>query len=101
MTSWAKVGAKCVYVHRHNGQVTRKPLEYMGVYTIRTVVSHPYLNEIGIYLEGVVNEIHPLYGMEKGYSLSAFRPLVTRTQEQDVEMFLRLVDRVPNMEVAE
>lgn len=94
MTHWARPGVKCVYVGRpeHKERLTRAPLIFGRVYTIREVITHPETGEVGMYLHGVVNEIHPKYLLENGYVISAFRPLVTRTQEQDMELLTPLLD---------
>lgn len=94
MSHWAKPGVKCVYIVKRppEKKPTRIPLQYLGVYTIRAVIAHPITGELGVYLVGVENEIHKESGMEKGYYLRAFRPLITRSQEQDMELFTPLLD---------
>lgn len=91
--SWAKPDVKVVYVHALSGRrPTRKPLKYLGIYTIREVVVHPFTGELGLYLAEVTNAVHPIYGLEKGYLIKAFRPLITKTQEQDVAIFAHLLN---------
>lgn len=97
MTSWAKVGAKVVCISNDfmgtGSQSDAKKLIVGSVYTI-SFVGH---SEIG----GVYIRVRGIDCVSLGFRLDRFRPLVTRTQQQDVEMFLRLVDRVPSMETAQ
>lgn len=95
MSSWAKVGAKCVCIdsaprNTSEGFPTWIPVEG-EVYTILDIY-HRADGKSGLIL--VEQTDHRRF-----YEVSRFRPIVTRTQEQDVEMFVRLVDRVPSLEV--
>ncbi len=104
MISWANVGAKCVCINDDSMSfwapgysVSGKFLVRKGqTYTIRSVEITPD-GKVGIKLVGVQDRSR----LDYGYAVERFRPLVVRTQEQDVEMFKRLVDRVPNMETAQ
>lgn len=88
--SWAKFGAKVACVdanfYGHGSLRDARKLIVGTVYTI----SHVIPTDIGLC--AVLCEIQT---ESLGYMLSRFRPLVTRTQEQDVEMFLRLANDTP------
>lgn len=93
MSSWAARGVKCVYVGVSPHKNTRIiPLERGGTYTIRAVFLHPSRGELGCLLEEVTNELSDYFGIEMGYILTNFRPLATRTQEQDLAIFLPLLE---------
>lgn len=62
--------------------------ERNGIYTIRRVVIHSWTGEALLLLDEVRNGPGELYGRgygcEPGFDVIHFRPLVTRTQEQDI-----------------
>lgn len=82
------VGMKVVCVSKNKG-LRHKPIYEGRVYTIRKVWSHPKTGEIGVLLQEVVNEIHPIYKMERGYGARRFRPLVTR--KTDISIFTAML----------
>lgn len=94
MASWARPGVKVVYI----GVPEWAKPDYRGIqalglgrtYTIRDTVLWDLLC---IRLEEVVNPvIKTRVGFtERAYPLICFRPLVTKTQEQDVELFRHLL----------
>lgn len=93
MSSWARPGVKCVCVDNlHRTRARENPVLVVGrVYEVTKVVSitgntvGPYRHERkGLVLAGVLNP----YDVKDGaFALSRFRPLVTKTQEQDVAIF--------------
>lgn len=105
MSSWAKVGAKCVCVD--DGPPHHSLPEGFSwgvgvavragkVYEIRSVQTHRLLSVKTIKLAGVPDRS----GIDDGYDLSRFRPLITKTQEQDVSMFKSLLNKTPINETA-
>ena len=105
--AWAVPGAKVVLVEdrdfrvhlidgsRHSAAKFGLKLPTLGrVYTIRDVV----LNEdgIGVLLVEIDNG-HPskrsASGRELSFRIDRFRPLIERTQEQDVALFAHLLDQ--------
>jgi hypothetical protein len=100
MSAWAKPGVKCVCIKRSiwvpTGGAPKQfdntcPV-YGGVYTIRTAK----WSSGGIYLRFVeiVNPIYPYADgpSEKQFRLAGnFRPLITRTQSEDVALFRNLL----------
>jgi hypothetical protein len=99
--SWAKVGNRCVCIDAVSGVgrwVDDAP-EEGRVYTI---------SRVWVTVRGRTNiEFHELkrsdfsrtyFGFDVGYAIARFRPLVTKTQSEDVAMFKRIADQVPNME---
>lgn len=84
--SWAVKGAKVVYLGRSapGASIHHHPLSKGCVYTVRSVLVHPETGSVGLLLDGVRNILHPRLRLELGYSVKRFRPLVTRTQEQDI-----------------
>lgn len=107
MASWAKPGVKVVCIappsgNRHLLPVTGPAVG--GVYTIRAVVSghDKDRDRVGLLLEEIHNPKSPTFGVEYGFYIERFRPLITKTQEQDIEMFLRIASKAPsNMEMVE
>lgn len=84
MSTW-KVGQKCVVV-RFSSQpsgVGLAKLRKNTVYTVREVTNYTC---VGLRLEEVINpEVKTTHGfMERSYEAEYFRPLVTKTQEEDV-----------------
>lgn len=64
------------------------------VYTIRDIVIDPYyiiptVRLVEIYRQPTRSGVN-----ERGYLISRFRPLITKTQEQDVELFRKIADDV-------
>jgi hypothetical protein len=66
-----------------------RPLVVGKIYTLRAIIKHPETDEIGVYLEEVRNDIHPRYGMERGYFAAAFRPIQPR--ETDISIFTAML----------
>ena len=97
MLDWVKIGAKCVWI---DNKLARKILDVeiypvKGViYSIREIiVSDVIQNELCIRL----NEIHnPIINYNNGteelmFYVYHFRPLITKTQEQDIAIFNKLL----------
>jgi hypothetical protein len=96
MSSWAKPGVKCVCVDDTWPAGSWYGVEALPTrrteYTIRSLVDcagvpccrlEEIVNAPLDYQEGVV---------EAAFALSRFRPLITRTQEQDVSIFTPLLE---------
>lgn len=98
MTSWAVPGAKCVCVDdsawcfTHAVNLQRASLPKRGeVYVIRSVLSRGD-GGLGLRLEGLDNSSIPtISGDEVSFRIARFRPLVTKTQEDDLAIFLPLL----------
>ena len=98
MSSWARVGAKCVCIGR-NPLWDGLPVATPAVgeeYTIREVQGDAVL----------LVEIHnrPIWFVpelggpgEPNFGVWRFRPLVTKTQDQDVAMFKSLLTPAPEL----
>lgn len=91
MSSWAKPGVKCVCIRAFNYPSNRYQLPVKGqVYTVRNVEPGE-----GVYahagpfirLVELTNPPHHSDGVEPSFQASFFRPLITKTQEDDVAMF--------------
>lgn len=85
MSSWAKPGVKCVCV---------EPVEALvkgSVYTIERLLWADAWGEMGVVILGYRSPDNK----QGGYRLSRFRPLITRTQSQDVELFRSLLTALP------
>lgn len=102
MSAWAKVGAKCVCVA--NGFASACKInepEIGATYTIRTV--EKYGDKIGVRLVEVSNPAtlwFDRHGRSKNdwepcFLIEWFRPLITKTQEQDAELFRSLLTDLP------
>jgi hypothetical protein len=100
MSAWAAPGAKCVCVDASHWNATSDSLIGWAelpvegeVYEIREVVN--WLGDTGLRLVGVNNPLIPcLYG-EIAFNVTRFRPLITRTEEEDVAKFRHLLTPSP------
>jgi hypothetical protein len=102
MTSWARPGVKCVCIdaesERYTGLLRHVPgrvnpsfhLVLGRTYVVREVFRHPFADVMVVTLHGV-----PDRTPEHGYAIARFRPLITRTQEQDLELFRPLLTPSP------
>lgn len=100
MASWAKVGAKCVCIDaRWESWHSACPLRVGAVYTVVAVGraapnAGPFAGECDtVTLAEVSNPTSYIHG--DGFAVARFRPVITKTQAQDVEMFLRLASPSP------
>lgn len=84
MSSWARVGVKCVCVDNTGHSVLSVGMVYTitGVGSFRGAVKEGKFKEsmVAISLHGVLN-----YSSPAGFAIERFRPLIT--QEDDVAMF--------------
>lgn len=96
MSAWAKRGAKCVCIRTPWSWKSCDPT--LPLFTrIRAVyfMRKPKLN--GVYrVSALDGERLQLDGFEgQWFKTRNFRPLVTRSQEQDLAIFRPLLDRLP------
>jgi len=100
MAHWAKPGVKCVCIDAGDHDVGRpSPLVLGSVYTICSLVNWPRdktsgrlgWSQFGLVLEEVRN---PYAWIDGAFAVERFRPIVTRTQEQDLEHFTPLLNSV-------
>jgi hypothetical protein len=87
MSAWAKPGVKCVCVNLGPNVDGKLPngLVLNGVYTIRSIdLRHPN-GLVGVHL------VERQSASSYGYWLDRFRPLITRSQEDDVALFRKLL----------
>lgn len=88
--SWAKPGVKCVCVNNdgwyRDGTPFESDVRLNGVYTIVEVITDSR-GHVGISLWG-----QPL---GEYYNVTQFRPLITKSQEQDVALFRHHLDGLP------
>ena len=97
MSSWAKAGVKCVFIYEGGGHGT--------IVNDRGFRAMPVCRQVyeisGVHQEEPYGLFLSLVGFpdQQFFHISAFRPLVPRTQEQDVALFTpvlgRFKDRVP------
>jgi len=92
--SWAKVGAKCVCVDDSVAPYMGDRLIKGTVYTVIGFCGPDYTGAEGVVLKEVKSD----YPFGRGYRVERFRPIVTKTQSEDVAMFKRIADQVSNME---
>lgn len=103
MAHWAKPGVKCVCIRRDGFKDMAGECEpvFGGHYTIRTC----HIGRFGLlYLrfEEIRNPVR-FYGAvftECSFNATGFRPLVTRTQEQDLQHFVPLLVNITSDEDA-
>lgn len=96
MTSWAKVGAKvvCVDASRTDKLGLENVLNEGAVYDVEW--SGYYKGVASVRLVGVQRDMAVATGDPyHPFKLSRFRPIVTKTQEQDVEMFKSILTKSP------
>lgn len=100
MSNWAVRGAKvvcvddviCVAWHlRPIGKLIKH-----GVYTIRDVgLSRANPGMIILRLVEISNPESPRWKHEYGYRLHRFRPLITRSHEEDMTVFRKIASNLP------
>lgn len=73
-----KVGDRVVCVDARGKWARHKPIRAKGIYTIRAIWAHPDTGEVGVTLNEVSNDIHPTYGLERGYEARRFRKVAPR-----------------------
>lgn len=96
MSAWAKPGVKCVCVddEPRAGTEWRGDRPTVGaIYTIRSIFCGPAggLSASFFELERSNSSKADYPGQLVGYYLDRFRPIVTKTQEQDVAKFRHLL----------
>jgi hypothetical protein len=82
--AWARPGAKCVLIGGRRMSSDHKYPEKDAVYTVRA--TRPGKKGLVLLLEEVRNHLN-ISGVEPGFGARFFRPVSTRTQEQDVALF--------------
>jgi len=93
MTSWVKPGAKCVCIDAvFVAPRAEVPLPIKNtIYTVARVDERfPY----GLCVE--LSELPPIPGGPLWWAIRRFRPLITRTQEQDVRAIKSLLRDLPD-----
>lgn len=99
--SWAVRGARVVciesFIYRNSVQREHAPvLPQKGTaYTIADVDICGSTGVVDLILVEIVTK--PFRGEEIAWDIDHFRPLVTRTQEQDLAIFMPLLDHVPEV----
>lgn len=100
MSAWAKPGVKCVFLGIPPGKYVAQPEsihipEAGAVLTVRDVRQNAQGETCLRFVEIINPTVATQCGTaERGYEAFCFRPLITRTQEQDLELFRPLL--VPN-----
>ena len=94
MSAWARPGVKCVCIDGNwpewemaEGGVTRAPMAD-EVLTISEVRKDGYLRFVEIPVQQGA-------GIGLAWAVESFRPLITRTQQQDVALFRDLLVGLP------
>lgn len=90
------VGQKVVCVDA-SSQNTRsfQPVVENSIYTVRSIFVSPIDGQVGVLLNEIRNDFHPVWGLERGYFARRFGPLVTR--KSDISIFTAILNghRVP------
>ena len=106
MSAWAKPGVKCVCVvqpklcfdvlgagHPLSDYGIKAPVSNQ-ILTIREVTYRR--SGVGLLFVEIDNSAVPTAGGEEiSFAVEKYRPLITRTQEQDIALFRHLLDRLP------
>lgn len=101
MSAWAKPGVKCVKFRRFTPQEFRDfkfikpetPIPTGAVVTISEVFAHPVFGVTCLRVSEFPN-IDPS-GFDCGWWIGNFRPLIAKTQGQDVALFRHILDGLP------
>ena len=105
MTSWAKPGVKCVCIDDFMPTIP-PPAGYeswgddfeLVAGTTYTIRDRFFDTELGFEVVRLAEIYRPLLfgeSFEAGFLISRFRPIVTKTQEQDVALFKAILTSVP------
>lgn len=98
MSGWAKPGVKCVVVDNAPIPNTRVAGSLPGkgcIVEIKAVIpSRTRRALFNVVINGHPN-IQPTLGGEIGWRVDRFRPLITKTQKQDVALFRHILDGLP------
>jgi hypothetical protein len=97
MSAWAKPGVKVVCVDAKfrrgdAGLVPGATYSIVSVFPQRGDAGGRYRDGLAVILQGIANPFDPDDG---AFALARFRPLVTKTQEQDVAKFRHLLTPSP------
>lgn len=94
LPSWVKVGAKCVALYNFPGTPGAKALSINSILTIRDWAYSPEYGMWCLMFFEIYNEpVNTREGfLERGYALFAFKPLTTKTIEDDMEIFASLLN---------
>lgn len=98
MSVWPSVGMKCVCVNNRfpDSDFIAPPDRLLvrgAIFTISAVLVDG--GETCIHLREITREISPKHGRRLPFYLSRFRPLITRTQDEDVAAFKSLLQDMP------
>lgn len=102
--SWAKVGMKVVCVDAGGLGVWQNDAPTEGkIYTISRVFTPLETGSLSFEFNELKRSVRSRIdvGFHCGYKASRFRPLVTKTQSEDVAMFKRIANNAPSMEEVE
>ena len=104
MSAWAKPGVKCVCIDGRilPGRILTTPIDLTvpkkgQTYTIRWVGIFTWpdgASGVGVHLEELARVPAP-DGKVYPFGLYRFRPLITKSQEDDVALFRSLLDALP------
>lgn len=98
MAHWAKPGVKCVCID--GGSPNSDGARLLGrwpitgqVYTVDGFSIDEYYGVVLLHLAEIPCA-EQVRGVLRGWNAARFRPLITRTQEQDVSLFAHLLEPV-------
>lgn len=94
---WAVPGAKVVCVDPSFDGIEPDVLVNRGIYTIKDVfLSVGTAGRFaGLSPEVVLYEVENPHSSGGGFAIERFRPLIVRSQEQDIALFRRIADAAP------
>ena len=99
MKDW-HVGMEVVCINAQTFSGAPMPIKEGQVYKIRGFDAHPpyvladYILGMGIYLEGISQDISPRTGKEYSFYARRFRPVVKPKKEVSIEIFNKILDGV-------
>lgn len=94
--SWAKVGAKVVCIDARWNKGQDSPLRERTIYTVSAVFApRPGRFAGKPTFAAAVDFVEAINPTHIGFNVCRFRPLVSKTQEQDTAMFLDLLAGMP------
>jgi len=86
MSAWAKPGVKCVCVNDRASRFGTCSLVKGNIYTITKVLSPDLHGSTGVIVAEAESKA-------RGFHLHRFRPLVTKTQDEDIALFRHHLDQ--------
>lgn len=95
MSSWARKGVKCIcidpaFIGGSAGLVAGQVYTIAKMFRGKGSVG-PYKTGVVVVLEGLQNP----FSSDGAFSIARFRPIITKTQAEDVALFHKIITTIP------